>query len=43
MLKCDKILVLDLGRVREFGTIEELLAKPDGQFKSIYDQFKKNM
>ena len=42
-MKCDKILVLDLGKVKEFGTIEELLKKPNGQFKSIYEQFKKNM
>jgi len=43
VLKCDKILVLDLGKVLEFGTIDELLAKPDGMFKSIYEQFKKNL
>ena len=43
VMKCDKILVLDLGKVKEFGTIEELLKKPNGQFKSIYEQFKKNM
>ena len=30
VLKCDKILVLDLGKVLEFGSIKELLAIPDG-------------
>lgn len=40
VLKCDRILVLDAGRVAEFGTISELLALgEDGIFKSIHDQF----
>lgn len=39
VLKCDRILVLDVGKVVEFDTIENLLKIEDGIFKSIYEKF----
>lgn len=32
---CNKILVLDKGEVREFGTHEELMANPDGLYRHL--------
>ena len=36
LLDCDRVLVLDKGRVSQIGTPEELLARP-GIFRKIYD------
>lgn len=39
VLKCDRILVLDAGRVAEFDTIDNLKQIEGGIFKSIYEKF----
>lgn len=33
-----KIVVLDQGRIGEFGTYEELLSKPDGMFRELVER-----
>jgi ABC-type multidrug transport system fused ATPase/permease subunit len=37
---CDKVVVMDNGRVVEFDTISELYAKPDSLFRSLCDAAK---
>ena len=40
--KADKILVIEKGQIVEMGKHEELLKKPDGAYKKLYEmQFKK--
>jgi len=43
ILKCDRILVLENGRVAEFDTIQNLLMKEDGWFKKIYNKFNSHV
>ena len=33
----DKIMVMDKGRIVEFGTHEELLQKPEGRYRELYE------
>ena len=40
VLECDKIIVMDDGRIQDFGTPEELLKQEDGFFKQIVDKMK---
>ena len=40
VLECDRIVVMDLGRVQEFGTPEELIRKESGFFKEIFEKMK---
>lgn len=40
ILDCNRIMVFSAGQLTEFGTVQELLAIPDGEFKAIHDQFK---
>lgn len=37
MTDCDQIIILDQGRVIEQGTHEELLAKANGHYASIWN------
>ena len=37
MTDCDKIIILDQGRVIEEGSHDELLAKKDGHYASIWN------
>ena len=39
VMDSDRILVLDGGELAEYDTPEALLAKPDGQFKSLHSKF----
>jgi len=43
ILKCDKILVLEQGKVAEFDTIENLLKIENGRFKKLYNKFKEHV
>ncbi|MEE2754929.1 MAG: ABC transporter ATP-binding protein [Candidatus Latescibacterota bacterium] len=38
IVNADKIVVMDSGEIVEFGRHEELLAKPDGRYKDLYEQ-----
>lgn len=40
VLNCHKVMVLDSGQVKEFGTIPELLEIEGGMFRQIYEKFK---
>lgn len=40
VLNCDKIMVLDAGEVKEFGSIPELFEIDGGMFRQIYEKFK---
>jgi ABC-type multidrug transport system fused ATPase/permease subunit len=40
MSTCDKVVVMDGGRVAEFGTISELYSRPDGLFRALCDVSK---
>jgi ATP-binding cassette subfamily C (CFTR/MRP) protein 1 len=35
IIDCDKIIVMDQGRVAEYGTVDELLSLSDGKFRSM--------
>ena len=35
--KADKILVMDAGKIVESGTHQELLERPDGYYKNLYE------
>ncbi|KAF5121156.1 Multidrug resistance protein fer6 [Metarhizium anisopliae] len=37
---CDRVLVMDRGRVAEFGSIPDLYAKPDSLFRALCDAAK---
>jgi len=43
ILKCDRILVLEQGRVAEFDTIENLLKIENGWFKRLYTKFNQHV
>lgn len=37
---CDRIMVLDTGKVAEFGTVDELMGIEGGKFKSYLEAYK---
>ena len=39
--KCDKVIVMDNGRVVEFDTVDNLLRKDNGMFKLLYQRNNK--
>jgi len=43
ILKCDRILVLEQGRVVEFDSIERLLKIENGWFKQLYTRFNQHV
>jgi ABC-type multidrug transport system fused ATPase/permease subunit len=38
IVNASKIVVMDAGQIVEFGRHEELLAKPDGRYRELYEQ-----
>jgi ATP-binding cassette subfamily C (CFTR/MRP) protein 1 len=40
IMGCDRIMVLDTGRVAEFGTIDDLMKIENGKFKSYLEAYK---
>jgi len=38
IVNADKIVVMDAGEIVEFGSHEELLGKPDGRYRDLYEQ-----
>ena len=40
VLSCDKILVLEDGRVKEFDTLDKLIADEDSEFSKIYQKLQ---
>ena len=34
--QCDRIFVMERGKIVESGTHDELMAKPDGYYRSLY-------
>lgn len=43
VLECDKICLMEYGKIAEFGTPKELIRKPGSKFGEIYKKLKENI
>lgn len=43
VLECDKICIMEYGKIIEFGTPKELIRRPGSKFGEIYKKLKENM
>ena len=43
VLECDKICLMEYGKIAEFGTPKELIRRPGSKFGEIYQKLKENV